>query len=106
MISPVSHPHLFQQPQRSEEQPLIWIFIIGSLIVSGIFFYRFKVGKLLTELEKLQTAHDKRFEEIQKKLGQFEEMQKMYEVYWDKLLYRKPRRKPSDTYIDETQLDS
>lgn len=30
----------------------------------------------------------------------------MYEVYWDKLLYRKPRRKPSDTYIDEAEFDN
>lgn len=49
-ISPTSHPHLFFEPQRSKEQPLIWIFIIGSLIASGILFYRFKVGKLLSEL--------------------------------------------------------
>jgi len=30
----------------------------------------------------------------------------MYEVFWDKLLYRKPRRKPSDTYIGESELES
>jgi hypothetical protein len=46
----------------------------------------------------METIHDKKFEEIQKKLGQFEEMQKMYEVYWDKLIYRKPRRKSSDNF--------
>jgi hypothetical protein len=28
-------------------------------------------------------------------------MQKMYEVYWDKLLFRAQRRKASDTFEDD-----
>jgi hypothetical protein len=31
-------------------------------------------------------------------------MQKMYEVNWDKLLYRKPRRKSSDVFEAEVEF--
>jgi hypothetical protein len=44
----------------------------------------------------METINDRKFEEIQRKLGHFEEMQKMYEVHWDQLIGRKGRRKSSD----------
>lgn len=50
--------------------------------------YRMKINTLENEISVIESKTGQRLEEFQKKLGQMEELKKMYEVYWDKVIYQ------------------
>lgn len=55
-------------------------------------FYRFKVNKLWEQISQIENVSDQKMKNITAKLGEYEnvgkELKKMYEVNWDKILYR------------------
>lgn len=61
--------------------------MVGSLVVGGFMVYKMKINSLLSQMSTIEMQHGQKFNEIQERLGKFEEMQKMYEVYWDRMLY-------------------
>ena len=58
------------------------------LSVAGYHLYRTRINSLLQELNQVQTQTGQQIEEFQQRLGKFEELQKMYEVDWERIAYR------------------
>lgn len=72
----------------TDDQPYIWIALIIALIVGAYIIYQVRINSLLLEFSASRSQTDQKLSEFQQKLGQFEELKKMYEVYWDKLVYQ------------------
>lgn len=72
----------------TENQPYLWIALIFMMAVVFYGFYRMKINTLENEISVIESKTGERLEEFQRKLGQMEELKKMYEVYWDKIIYQ------------------
>lgn len=59
------------------------------LAVLSTFFwiYKMHINFLLSELSSMENQTDLKLSEFQKRLGQVEQLKKMYEVYWEKQVY-------------------
>lgn len=59
-----------------------------AVILGAFLFYKMKINLLLNVLEQVELKADIRVTEYEQKLGELEELKKIYEVYWDKVVYK------------------
>jgi hypothetical protein len=66
----------------------VWIALTCAILLAAYAYYKMRINLLLNVLEQVELKADIKVNEYEQQLEQLKELKKIYEIYWDRVVYR------------------